>query len=400
MIYVLLHKDIPVCVFELENEVVSAVINLKTAEHLPLPLKRIVHYQTEFVREIHESQLILNEEGCTLVDIWLNNRTIPANRKNRQRNDDFPRNTLAWMLENHACSLDDCYWIRSRDERMTWEEVNLYGYAQVDVLTQEKLAEKTRYRNGANSTLGGELEKYWFCEKTDTGVTLNICKKVSPSEDVLIIREVLANMIYERIGYKNFCKYQYVLNSENQIVGCFCKAFTTEKLELVTAYDLLEEYNFTQQDDLFSILVDLAGKYGLSSGFVREYLDIQTIVDYLITNRDRHQGNIGFLRDPDTLQIVSTAPVYDSGSSENMEYELPIDTEHTRVNALYHTEKECLEHVSDLSCVDLDKLPGSEEIRAELDKSSSLSPSRKDFLLKLYKDKIAALKLTVTGTRF
>ena len=70
MIYVLLHKDIPVCVFELENEVVSAVINLKTAEHLPLPLKRIVHYQTEFVREIHESQLILNEEGCTLVDIW------------------------------------------------------------------------------------------------------------------------------------------------------------------------------------------------------------------------------------------------------------------------------------------------------------------------------------------
>ena len=393
MIYILLHKDIPVCVFELETEVVSGVINLKTADHLPLPLKRIVHYQTEFVREMLESQLILNEEGCTLVDIWLNNRTIPANRKNRQRNDDFPRNTLAWMLENHACSLDDCYWIRRRDEHMTWEEVNLYGYDQVDVLTQEKLAEKTIYRNGANSTLGGELEKYWFCEKTDTGVTLNICKKVSPSEDVLIIREMLANMIYERIGYDNYCNYQYVLNSENQIVGCFCKAFTTEKLELVTAYDLLEEYNFTQQDDLFSILVELAGKYGLSGGAVWRYLDIQTIVDYLITNRDRHQGNIGFLRDPDTLQIVSTAPVYDSGSSENMEYELPIDTEHTRVNGLYHTEKECLEHISDLSCVELDKLPDCTEIRAELDKSSSLSPSRKDYLEKLYIDKIAVLKI-------
>ncbi|MBP3241835.1 MAG: hypothetical protein J6I76_22845 [Oribacterium sp.] len=128
MIYILLHKDIPVCVFELETEVVSGVINLKTADHLPLPLKRIVHYQTEFVRDVQDSQLILNEEGCLLVDIWLNNRTIPANRKNRQRNDDFPRNTLAWMLENHACSLDDCYWIRSRDEHMTWEEVNLYGY--------------------------------------------------------------------------------------------------------------------------------------------------------------------------------------------------------------------------------------------------------------------------------
>jgi len=83
---------------------------------------------------------------------------------------------------------------------MTWEEVNLYGYNQVDVLTQEKLAEKTRYRNGANSTLGGEWEKYWFCEKTDNGVQLNICKKVSPSDDVLIIREMMADIIYESIG--------------------------------------------------------------------------------------------------------------------------------------------------------------------------------------------------------
>ena len=122
-------------------------------------------------------------------------------------------------------------------------------------------------------------------------------------------------------------------------------------------------------------------------------LDTQTIVDYLITNRDRHQGNVGFLRDPDTLQIVRVAPVYDSGSSENMEYELPIDTEHTRVNGLYPTEKDCLEHVSNLNCVDLDQLPGYEEIRAELEKSSSLSPARKDFLVKLYKDKVAVLKL-------
>ncbi|MBE6003308.1 MAG: hypothetical protein E7232_04355 [Lachnospiraceae bacterium] len=98
MIYILLHKDIPVCVFELETEVVSGVINLKTADHLPLPLKRIVHYQTEFVRYVQDSQLILNEEGCLLVDIWLNNRIIPANRKNRQKYADFPKNALTWML--------------------------------------------------------------------------------------------------------------------------------------------------------------------------------------------------------------------------------------------------------------------------------------------------------------
>ena len=125
MIYILLHKDIPVCIFELETEVISAMINQKTAEHLPLPLKRILHFQSEFVLETSDGLLILNEEGCALVDFWLNDRTIPANRKNLHKYGSIAKNRLAWMLENHACSLDDCYWIRSRDEYITWDEVNL-----------------------------------------------------------------------------------------------------------------------------------------------------------------------------------------------------------------------------------------------------------------------------------
>ncbi|OON85531.1 hypothetical protein BXO88_12140 [Oribacterium sp. C9] len=392
MIYILLHKDIPVCVFELETEVISALINMKTAEHLPLPLKRILHFQSEFVQEELNGQLILNEEGCDLVDFWLNDRTIPANRKNLNKYGPIAKNRLAWMLQNHACSLDDCYWIRSKDEHITWDEVKLYGYDQLDVLTQEKLSEKVHYKDGANSTLGGELEKYWFCKKTDNETFLYLCKKVSPSNDVLCIRELLANLIYEKTGYDNYCRYMYVYNSENQIVGCFCKAFTAENAELITAYDLLEEYNLTQQDDLYSIIAESAEKYGLPKEQTIEYLDIQAVVDYLITNRDRHQGNIGFLRDPDTLRIIRTAPVYDSGSSESMEYELPIDTEHTRVNGLYHTEKECLQHVSDISRIDLSRLPDGNEIKIELEKSSTLNIDRIKFLVKLYTDKVTALK--------
>jgi len=143
---------------------------------------------------------------------------------------------------------------------------------------------------------------------------------------------------------------------------------------------------------LYSIIVELAAKYGLPEARTREHLDIQTIVDYLITNRDRHQENIGFLRDPDTLKILCTAPIYDSGSSETMEYELPIDTEHTRTNGLFHTEIECLQHVSDFSTVDLSKLPDENVMRCELDRSSTLNSERKDFLLKLYKEKTAYLR--------
>ena len=40
------------------------------------------------------------------------------------------------------------------------------------------------------------------------------------------------------------------------------------------------------------------------------------------------------------------------------------------------------------------------KIRAELDKSSSLSPMRKDFLVNLYKDKVAALNLMQNKNNF
>ena len=75
-----------------------------------------------------------------------------------------------------------------------------------------------------------------------------------------------------------------------------------------------------------------------------------------------------------------------------MEYELPIGVDNTRVNGLFLTEKECLEHVSDLHRFDIRQLPAKELIREELDKSSSMSKERKDFWETLYAEKVEYLK--------
>ena len=39
------------------------------------------------------------------------------------------------------------------------------------------------------------------------------------------------------------------------------------------------------------------------------------VLDYLIANEDRHFNNFGLLRNPDTLEWLGPAPIYDSGSS-------------------------------------------------------------------------------------
>ena len=44
-------------------------------------------------------------------------------------------------------------------------------------------------------------------------------------------------------------------------------------------------------------------------------LDQMMALDYLIANEDRHFNNFGLLRDPDTLEWLGPAPIYDSGSS-------------------------------------------------------------------------------------
>ena len=48
---------------------------------------------------------------------------------------------------------------------------------------------------------------------------------------------------------------------------------------------------------------------------VEHALDQMMALDYLIANEDRHFNNFGLLRDPDTLEWLGPAPIYDSGSS-------------------------------------------------------------------------------------
>ena len=48
---------------------------------------------------------------------------------------------------------------------------------------------------------------------------------------------------------------------------------------------------------------------------VSRSLDQMIVLDYLIANEDRHLNNFGLLRDPDTLDYLGPAPLYDSGSS-------------------------------------------------------------------------------------
>ena len=92
------------------------------------------------------------------------------------------------------------------------------------------------------------------------------------------------------------------------------------------------------------------------------------------------------------MRIFDIAPIFDSGSSEQLEGVLPEGVLDTKVNGLYATELECLRHVQNFSVLDVSKLPSITEIQAILNKCKAITPQRKATLIQLYEKKIAFIK--------
>ena len=380
MRYILKHKNIPVLIFDLsENEVIGAVINKLSLEHLPLPLKLIVN--ADNIEEENGELITVDEEGCCKIEMWLSERAVPVSRYNYEKYIQNGKTGIIWLLENNAFSFDDCYIITEIENDVSWETVKERMNSLDELVTVEHNSNEMNFiYKGHNSALGGQLEKYWFRQDGE----LSLCKKHPQQAEILSIREIIASEIYKKQGFPA-CEYHFLRDSDKRITGCTCKSFVdNDSFELITAYDLLQEYGLTQDDNVYELLVKLATLKGADGKAVSDFLDMMTLVDYLITNRDRHEGNIGFLRNADTLEIVGPAPVYDSGSSLKLEGNMPENDAGTTVNGLYPTEDECLKHVQNRRILNPELLPEANEIKRILDESTSLSAERKEGLLSLF----------------
>lgn len=379
--YVLKHKNINVLNFIIEGlEIKEVIINKETIKYLPLPMKRIIHNKNEFINKEDKESYMLNEEGIYLFDNWLSDREIPITRENYKDYIKRGSNPRKWLIENNGISITDTYWLKENNSELRWKDIYI-RIQNIDKL--ENVKDGNNHYKGINSTLGGQLEKFWYRQD---GI-LKLCKKTEPLFDCLNARELIASLIYEKQGFDNYCKYDYIYNSQGNPIGVTCEAFTNENVELITSFDLLEEYNLTQQNEIYELIPELANKYGIEKQKIFDYLDIQTMVDFLILNRDRHQGNIGFLRNSETLEIISPAPIFDSGSCRILEADNTESLLRTKVNGLYNTDGECLSHVRNSGLLNLSKLPSREELKEIMDKCINMSEERKEKLLNLYDKK-------------
>ncbi|MBQ8304736.1 MAG: hypothetical protein IJX90_00745 [Blautia sp.] len=344
--YYLMHKDIPVCLMELDQNGVMSHVRRNDAEAAHFPLGGRMNDM-----KFHD---------------WWRDRAIPKTRHGAATalQKLGYSSTASALVNNLALSLSDCYWICPRGETLSWKEVNLFSNDFVDefgeiTLNQDSildLRKKTRFDCASSP---GELQKKWCIDKTGRRYMIKGNYGDSYQQS---LNEVFAANLHQKQGFEQYTPYSLVqiqVSEQTEGLGCICYDFCSENIEMISAWELLQTGKTKQNESLFHPFKNACLSLGMTEEAFHYYMDYLLMSDYLITNTDRHMNNIAIMRNPDTLQLLGFAPIFDSGNS--MFYNIPFENlgkikmADIKTHSFIEKEVRLLQYVRDRSLINLDK---------------------------------------------
>ncbi len=195
-------------------------------------------------------------------------------------------------LQYRCVSLKDHYWVKQREDNVSWNMINIFNNKLEEALVNIALKGKSITITNLNlvkSDLAtdGVFPKAWLRE-----VDFYLLKG---DENDSVRKEVEASQILNLLGIP-VLNYDYK-EYDGDRVSC-CKCFTSEDISHVTAGDM----------NIF-----LMNKEVLFSEWIKEHWISycqMLVADFLVGNTDRHQDNWGFLYD-DEKNILSPVPLMD-----------------------------------------------------------------------------------------
>ena len=344
--YYLMHKDIPVCLMEISDDGTLGSVRRNEAASAHFPLGGQMNNM-----KFHE---------------WWRDRAIPKTRHGArsalQRLGYSSTNSA--LVDNLALSLSDCYWIRPREERLTWKDTNLFTNDFVDTfgeitINRDHMIDLRKETRFNCATSQGELQKKWCIDKEGRRYMIKGNYGQSYQQS---LNEIFAAKLHEQQGFSEYTHYSLVrlqVDGNVEGLGCMCYDFCSEDVECISAWELLQTIKIKQNESYYYPLKKVCLKLGMSEEKFSDFIDYQIMTDYLITNTDRHMNNIAIVRNPDTLQVLGFAPIYDSGNS--MFYNIPYEKlsqvrlDDIRTHSFIEKEIKLLQYVRNRSLVDIDK---------------------------------------------
>ena len=344
--YFLMHKDIPVCLMEISDDGTLGSVRRNEAASAHFTLGGQMNNM-----KFHE---------------WWRDRAIPKTRHGArsalQRLGYSSTNSA--LVNNLALSLSDCYWIRPREEKLTWKDTNLFTNDFVDTfgeitINRDHMIDLRKETRFNCATSQGELQKKWCIDKEGRRYMIKGNYGQSYQQS---LNEIFAAKLHEQQGFSEYTHYSLVrlqVDGNVEGLGCVCYDFCSEDVECISAWELLQTIKIKQNESYYYPLKKVCLKLGMSEEKFSDFIDYQIMTDYLITNTDRHMNNIAIVRNPDTLQVLGFAPIYDSGNS--MFYNIPYEKlsqvrlDDIRTHSFIEKEIKLLQYVRNRSLVDIDK---------------------------------------------
>ena len=344
--YYLMHKDIPVCLMEISDSGAIGNVRRNDAASAHFPLGGQMNNM-----KFHE---------------WWRDRAIPKTRhgaKTALQKLGYT-STQSALVNNLALSLTDCYWICPREEALSWNDVNLFTNDFVDTfgditINADHIVDirtKTRF-NCATSQ--GELQKKWCIDADGRRYMIKGNYGQSYQQS---LNEVFASDLHRRQRFDQYTEYTLVrLQTDGNVegIGCMSYDFCSENIECISAWELLQTIKTRQNESYYYPFRQVCLSMGMKEEEFTGFIDYQIMTDYLMSNTDRHMNNIAVMRNPDTLQLLGFAPIFDSGNSMfyNIPYELlkTINIQEIQTHSFIQREVKLLQYVHDRYLVDPDR---------------------------------------------
>lgn len=299
MNYTLMHKNISVADIEIDEDtgVISRIGDIHAKEHLPIGTVHTMQH-----REIVD-KAVFNK--------WWTGRSIPASRIGIDEALETLGiyNTEMLLTKCLGLSLSDHYWVRPAGSEMTWESVNFFDNDFSDDIGDVLFGSTARSINfnysSPDNTSDGNLQKRW---KIIDGKRRLMKSGATPFRQEPF-NEVIATLILSRLGIEHI---PYTLTWIDDKPYCLCDNFVTKSSELISTARLVQIRPKTNDENRYLHFVNICESSGID---IVPMLDRMIVFDYIIANEDRHFGNFGLLRDPETLEWIGAAPIFDNSTS-------------------------------------------------------------------------------------
>lgn len=385
-IYYLMHKNIEVAELEISDygELGRVRVSNVNFNHVPLGAQMNM-------MKFHE---------------WWKDRATPKTRigaKNALRKLGYV-STQSMLVNNLALSLNDCYWIKPVSSNLYWEQVSLFRNDFTDIFGQltfdvnKPLSRQILNTKFNSASSQGELQKKWCIDNTGRRF---LVKGNWGSTYQQSLNEVFASLIHYKQDINFYTPYSTIpvemsKSSGTGIrtgIGCYSYNFCSEQVESISAWEVLQTTKVRQGEYFQKFKEVCINNLGFTEQYFHQFMDYEILTDFLISNTDRHLNNIAVLRNPDTLQFIGFAPIYDSGNSMFFRDEIIPSGSllSLKTCSFVALEVNLLKNVLNRNCVNIDLLPTYDEFKSIYIQDIPERHPRIDQMYKAYIQKVQYL---------